>query len=70
MGEDFANDVSDKELIPKIHKELIQLNIKIKQFDFINGPEQTCSQRRHKDDQKSHGKMLIITNHKKKKNAI
>ena len=24
----FANDVSDKELISKIHKELIQLNIK------------------------------------------
>ena len=24
----FANDMSDKELVSKIHKELIQLNIK------------------------------------------
>ena len=28
MKEDIANDMSDKELISKMYKELIQLNIK------------------------------------------
>ena len=32
----FATDISDQGLIPKIHKELIQLKVK-KQPDFKNG---------------------------------
>ena len=33
----FANEMSNKSLISKVHKELIQLNIKTQVIQFKNG---------------------------------
>ena len=57
-----ANETTDKELIPKIYKQLMQLNIKNKQLNQKMGqlPEQTFLQRRQADGQQTHEKMLNI----------
>ena len=58
----IANKATDKELISKIYKQLMQLNIKNKQLNQKMGrlPKQTFLQRRHADGQQTHEKMLNI----------
>ena len=60
----FANEATDKVLISKIYKQLMQLSIK-KQPNQNTGrrSKQTLLQRRHMDGQQAHEKMLNITNY-------
>ena len=60
----FINESTDKGLISKIFKQLMQLNIKktnnpIQKWADLN----TFLQRRHIDGQEAHEKLLNITNH-------
>ena len=45
----FANDTSDKGLISKLCKEIIQLNIKKSDLKMDKGPEEIFLQRRRKN---------------------
>ena len=64
----FANGMSNKRLISKLYEELIKLNNKITQLKMGRRLEETLFQRRHTDGQKTHEKMLTVTNHQRNTN--
>ena len=68
MAETFANDMANKELIAKIHKQFLLFNIKktnslVKKKKIGRRPEPTFFQRRHTEGQQANEKILNIINH-------
>ena len=62
----FANEATEKGLISKIYKYLVQLFIiKTTQSKMGRRSKQTFLQRRHIDGRKAHEKMLTITNYQR-----
>ena len=67
MAETFANDMANKELIAKIHKQFTLFNIKktnsLVKKKIGRRPELTFFQRRHTEGQQTNEKILNIINH-------
>ena len=63
----FASDMTDV-LISKIHKQLIQFNIKITLLKMGRRPEKTSFPKRNADGQQAHEKMLNFANHQRNVN--
>ena len=66
----FANDVTDKGLVSKIHKQLMMFN-SIKQTTHSKNGQMDSTdilQRSHTDGQQAHGKMFDNTNYYRNEN--